>query len=367
MSTQAPAPGRRFRTMIRRKLAITAGAVIVGGVLAGGAVAAAPAQASDLSDTVQVLGWANPDAEHPALSHNIHNADNSYQGWNTVEGNGGATYFDAAMGGIFCASIAALPDGSTQSVAIGVDGNLYHNIRYADGYWQGWAAVEGNGGAKYFNGTDPSIAGLPNGNSQLIETGDDGNLYFNIRYADGYWQGWAALPGIAGAKYFSDQSASITGMPDGSSQIIAVQSGTDETYHNIRNANGSWQGWIPVEGEPGVKTFDGRDPSITGMPDGSSQVVETDAGGTLVHNIRYSNGDWQGWIRVEGVDGEASLTGTGRIVSLPDGSSQVFATQGSNFVTTYENTRNINGVWSGWSLVPGPDQLVAAAGFGSVS
>ena len=365
MST--PAPGRRFRTMIRRKLAITAGAVLVGGVLAGGALAAAPAQASDLSDTVQVLGWADPAADHPALSHNIHNADNSYQGWNTVEGNGGAAYFDTVAGGIFSASIAALPDGSTQSVAIGEDGALYHNIRYASGYWQGWVRVEGNGGAKYFLGTDPSIAGLPDGSSQLIETGDDGNLYFNIRYASGYWQGWAALPGIAGAKYFSDQSASITGMTDDSSQIIAVLSGTHETYHNIRNAAGVWQGWMPVEGEYGAKTFDGRDPSITGMPDGSSQIVETDVNGEVMHNIRFSNGQWQGWIPVEGLYGEANLIGTGWIVGLPDGSSQVFATQGSNFLTTWENTRDINGVWSGWTHVPGPDQLVAAAGFGSVS
>jgi hypothetical protein len=369
MSTQAPAPDRRFRTMIRRKLAITAGAVLVGGVLAGGALAAAPAQASDLSDTVQLLGHANPDAEHPALSHNIHNADNSYQGWSTVEGNGGAAYFDVALGGaVNDASIAALPDGSTQSVAIGEDGNLYHNIRYAGGGWQGWVAVKGNGGAKYFNGTDPSITGLPNANSQLIETGDDGNLYFNIRYADGNWQGWAALPGIAGAKYFSDQSASITGMPDGSSQLIAVQSGSGETYHNIRYANGGWQGWIPVEGESGSKTFDGRDPSITGMPDGSSQLIEQDLGGTLMHNIRFSNGGWQGWIPVDGLYGSDSIwTGTGVIASLPDGSSQVFARQQDDLDTTYVNTRNINGGWSGWTLVPGPDQVVAAAGFGSVS
>ena len=38
-------------------------------------------------------------------------------------------------------------------------------------------------------------------------------------------------------------------MPDGSSQIIAVQTSSGETYHNIRYANGGWQGWIPVEGE----------------------------------------------------------------------------------------------------------------------
>lgn len=47
--------------------------------------------------------------------------------------------------------------------------------------------------------------------------------------------------------------------------------------------------------------------------------------------------------------------------------SQVFARPQDNLDATYENTRNINGGWSGWTLVPGPDQVVAAAGFGSVS
>jgi hypothetical protein len=366
MSTPAPVSGRRFRTTIGRKLATTAGAVLVGAVLAGGALTAVPAQASTWAYSVQLLGYANPGAQFPALSHNIHNADNSYQGWIATAGNGGATYFDDGQGGFYGASIAALGDGSTQSVAVGVDGNLYHNIRAANGGWQGWVAVEGNGGSKYFNGTDPSITGLPNGDSQLIETGDDGNLYFNIRYADGGWQGWAAVPGIAGATYFADQSASIAGMPDGSSQLIATRSGSDETYHNIRYANGKWQGWMPVGGYEDAQAFDGRDPSITGLPDGSSQIVEQDLGDTLYHNIRYANGNWQGWMPVAGLDGSGSWTGTGVIAGLPDGSSQLFARQQSDVVTTWENTRASNGNWSGWTLVPGGGQNVAAAPGGAV-
>jgi hypothetical protein len=366
MSTPAPAPGRRFRTMIRRKLAITAGAVLVGGALVGGALAAAPARASSLPDTVQLLGI---DTDNPpaTLYHNIHNADNGYQGWNTVEGNGGSQYFDVGGYAETGASIAALPDGSTQSVAFGIDDNLYFNIRYANGTWQGWAAVPGAGGATYFNGGNPSITGMPNGSSQLIATGDDGNLYLNIRNANGTWQGWSAVPGAGGAMYFSDEDATIAGMPDGSSQLIATASGSLETYHNIRYANGTWQGWQLVEGLPGSlsQPFVGFTPSIAGMPDGSAQIVEQQYGGDLYHNIRYANGTWQGWRPLGGPDGSEYYIGSAVIASLPDGSSQVFTTTDQSDAT-WENTRAGNGSWSGWTLLNGYEMAVAAAGWGAL-
>jgi hypothetical protein len=366
MLMSTPAPGRRFRTMIRRKLAITAGAVLVAGVLAGGALAAAPARASSLPDTVQLLGTEDNGTETPTLYHNIHNSNNSFQGWNAVEGNGGSKEFDLGNE-VTGASIAALPDGSTQSVAIGIDGNLYHNIRYANGIWQGWVAIEGNGGSKYFFGDDPSITGMPNGSSQLIASGDDGNLYINIRNANGSWVGWSAVPGIAGAKYFSAQWASIAGMPDGSSQLIATGSGNNETYHNIRSANGIWQGWQLVEGLPGSlsQPFFGFTPSITGMPDGSSQIVEEEYGGDLYHNIRNANGIWQGWRPIGGPDGSTYYIGSAVIASLPDGSSQIFTTTVTSDAT-WENTRASNGSWSGWTLLNGYEEAVAAAGWGAV-
>ncbi len=366
MSTPAPAPGRRFRTMIRRKLAITAGAVLAGGVLAGGALAAAPARASSLPDTVQLLGVDDNGTTTPTLYHDIHDADNGYQGWNAVEGNGSSQYFDVGTQ-VAGASIAALPDGSAQSLALGTDGNLYHNIRNANGIWQGWAAVEGNGGSKYFNGDDPSITGMPNGSSQLIATGDDGNLYLNIRNANGSWQGWSAVPGAGGAKYFSDGWASIAGLPDGSSQLIATGSGNNATYHNIRNANGTWQGWQQVEGLPGSEQqpFFGFTPSITGLPDGSAQIVEQEYGGDLYHNIRYANGTWQGWRPIGGPDGSSYYTGSAVIASLPNGSSQIFTTT-VNSNATWENTRASNGSWSGWTLLNGYETAVAAAGSGGL-
>jgi hypothetical protein len=364
MSTPAPAHGRRFATTISRKLAIIASAVLAVGVLA-----AVPAHASALPDTVQLLGpfavGADGIADSGTLYNNIHYANGNYQQWEQVEGNGDSQDFNIAN--FNGASIADMPDGSAQLVAVGIDGNLYFNIRYADGGWQGWAAVEGAAGSEYFNGSDPSITGMPDGSSQIIETGDDGNLYHNIRYANGTWQGWAPVEGVGGSKYLSDAFSSITGMPDGSSQIIATLAGTNETYHNIRYANGSWQGWARVEGNGASSYFVGFYPSITGMPDGSSQLIETGDDGNLYHNIRYANGTWQGWNAVGGLDGSTYFDGSAVIASLPDGSSQVFATVADSDNGAWEDTRASNGNWSGWTYVNGSIEVDAASGFGSVS
>jgi hypothetical protein len=139
MSTPAPAHGRRFATTISRKLAIIASAVLAVGVLA-----AVPAHASALPDTVQLLGpfavGADGIADSGTLYNNIHYANGNYQQWEQVEGNGDSQDFNIAN--FNGASIADMPDGSAQLVAVGIDGNLYFNIRYADGGWQGWAAVE---------------------------------------------------------------------------------------------------------------------------------------------------------------------------------------------------------------------------------
>jgi hypothetical protein len=69
------------------------------------------------------------------------------------------------------ASITALPNGSSQLVAVTTSGSLEHNIRFANGSWQGWRDPQ-----QLYTGmfTSPSIAGLPNGSSQLIEVSTAG-------------------------------------------------------------------------------------------------------------------------------------------------------------------------------------------------
>ncbi|MBC3840817.1 hypothetical protein GXW82_12620 [Streptacidiphilus sp. 4-A2] len=69
-------------------------------------------------------------------------------------------------------------------------------------------------------------------------------------------------------------SVAITGLPDGSSQILAV--GEDgNTYHNVRSPQGTWQGFRPVGGIDGAPTLPSTTVAIAGLPDGSTQSLIT--------------------------------------------------------------------------------------------
>ena len=159
-----------------------------------------------------------------------------------------------------------MPNGSTQLVAVTTNGVLEHNIRNANGTWQGWRALSQPGVTVTYAG----IAGMPDGSSQLIEVTSTGVLKHNIRNANGTWQasGWAIPAGSTGIA-----QASITAMPNGSTQFVAVTT-TGVLKHNIRNANGSWQasGWgIPAQ-TPLASAF--TSPSIAGLPSGAAQILE---------------------------------------------------------------------------------------------
>ena len=155
----------------------------------------------------------------------------------------------------------------SRHLIIGNDGNIYHNIRAVDGTWQGWNAVAGVGTAPTFQASDIAIASLPNGDAQLLATGPDGTVHHNIRFADGTWQGWAKVDGYGGAASFAASSVAITGMPDGSTQLLAV--GNDgKAYHAARYTNGGWQGWWNT-GMGAQKV------ALAGMANGDAQMLVT--------------------------------------------------------------------------------------------
>ncbi|MFD8025628.1 hypothetical protein ACFV6G_35090, partial [Streptomyces lavendulae] len=158
------------------------------------------------------------------------------------------------------------PDGSTQTIIIGNDGNLYHAVRSTDGTWTSWNAVDGIGTATFQAG-NIAIAALPDGSTQLLATGNDGLAYHNIRNANGTWQGWNKVDGYGGAPGFAASSLAITGLPNGDTQMLAV--GNDgKTYHAARYANGGWQGWWAT-GTGAQKV------AIAGLTDGSTQMLIT--------------------------------------------------------------------------------------------
>lgn len=272
-----------------------------------------------------------------------------------LTGTGGASGWAVPAGstGLAQADITAMPDGSAQFVGVTSGGRLEHDIRFANGSWQGWRVLAQSG----VTVKSASIAGMPNGSSQIVEVLSDGTVLHNIRNANGSWQpaGWAS-PGGAGLV-----QVAITALPDGSAQLVAVTAG-GQVEHNLRSASGAWQGWR-VLSQSGVTVTNA---SIAGMPNGSSQLIEVTSTGVLKHDIRNANGTWQGWAVPAGSAGIARAD----ITALPDGSSRLVAVTTSGLVQ--DTARNANGSWTpaGWATLTQASNVVragdaAAAGFGN--
>ena len=264
------------------------------------------------------------------------------------------------------AALAALPDGTVQAIGIGLDGSIYHNIRYTDGSWQGWVAVSGYNGAPAFSGPDCAITGLPDGDTQLAAIGVDGNVYHNIRYSDGSWQGWAPVAGSGGQDRFHATKVALAGLPDGSTQLVAY--GTDGTLQlNTRAASGSWRGWSTVPGADGAAAFTGSALAVAAMPDGSTQILAVDEEGTVWHTVHGPDGSWQPWQGLPGPAGAPMKATSVAITGLPDGSSQILVVGDDG--NTYHNVRSPQGTWQGFQPVSGidgaptlPSTTVAIAG-----
>jgi len=277
-----------------------------------------------------------PVSERGNLYHTVRNASGSWSGFAAVGGYDGAPVFNASQ-----ESIAATPDKSTQTVALGSDGNLYHTARYADGTWTGWAPVAGYDGAPTFAATSFSIAGMPNGDAQILAVGKDGLIYHNIRFVNGTWQGWGQV-GSWGA-----QKVAITGMPNGDAQMLII--GNDGLiYHNARFAGGSWQGWNGVAGVGSASSFAAKNISIAGMPNGDAQMIAVGSDSNVYHNNRLVSGSWQGWNAVAGVGSAANFASSSiAITGMPNGDTQLVGV-GTDGIA-YHNARFAGGSWQGWN------------------
>ncbi|HET9173376.1 MAG TPA: glycoside hydrolase domain-containing protein [Actinospica sp.] len=251
--------------------------------------------------------------------------------------------------------------GSSQMVALGNTGDIYHDIRSGNGTWQGWSAVAGyEGGAQFHSPGGLAIAGAKGGSAQLVAIGDDYGIYHNIRHRDATWQGWSPLNLTA-------SQCAIAAMPDGSAQVLAVD-GNANVAHNIRNTpSGAWQGFVEVAGGPGADHFEigtlngasNTGIAITGMPDGSSQMLALGNDDNVYHNIRHGNGTWQGWSAVAGAYGAATFSAPAfAIAGMGDGSAQLLAI--GNDAKVYHNARFSNGTWQGFQSVGFAAQWVAA-------
>ena len=262
-------------------------------------------------------------------------------GW--LDGANGAPVFQGPA-----VSIGAMPDGSSQVLGISTDGYVYHRARFANGTWSSFQPIDGVGGASRMPATQVSITGLPDGSSQVLAIGTDGNVYHRARFANGSWSAFQPLDGV-GTSLMGASQVSIAGMPDGSAQVLAI--GNDgNVYHRTRFASGSWSGFAPLDGV-GTSRMGASRISIAGMPDGSSQVLAIGNDGNVYHCARFTSGNWSAFAPLDGVGTSRMPATQVSITGLPDGSSQVLAigTDGN----VYHRTRFAGGNWSAFTATGG--------------
>ncbi|MEU1285644.1 glycoside hydrolase domain-containing protein [Kitasatospora sp. NPDC005856] len=297
-----------------------------------------------------------PPSQSSAFFLGVRQSSGAWPGFSPL--TGGAGVFRGSE-----AAIAGMPGGSSQELGIGLDGRLYHGVRAANGSWSGFAALADDG-TPATQARRAGIAGMPDGSSQVVTVGSDGNVYHRIRFADGNWSGYGALPGV-GTPTMGASDVAIAALPDGSAQVLAV--GNDgNVYHETRFANGSWSGFAPLPGVNSSRMAASR-VSITGLPDGSSQVLVIGSDVNIYHEARFADGNWSGFAALPGGGTPTMAARAVGIAGLPDGSSQVAVV--GNDGNLYHETRFTNGAWSGFAAVQGaygastfPAQRAAIAG-----
>ncbi|MGV9313911.1 transglycosylase family protein [Streptomyces sp. NPDC003691] len=270
-------------------------------------------------------------ADAGEFRHAVRAATGHWTSFAPLHGYNGAARFEGSR-----QSITSTPDGSVQVLGTGTDGNLYHNARYANGTWTGWQPLGGYNGAPRFAATEAAVAGMPNGDAHVVAVGNDGIVYHNIRRADGGWQGWSAV------SQWGARKVTATGMPNGDLQLGIV--GLDgKVYHNARYANGSWQGWNAVAGYGGAPHFEASGLAVAGLPNGDAQFLAIGDDGGLYHTTRFVGGSWQAWGNVAGI---GSVT-EAALAAMPNGDVQVLTIAGGT--TVRHNIRYASGSWQGWN------------------
>jgi uncharacterized protein YfiM (DUF2279 family) len=250
-----------------------------------------------VGDSLHVVG-VGLDAQ---LYHTIRNSDGvSWQSFfGLIEGavSGGPSGF----GWVGCGGTG----GALQLVGVGLDGQLYHTIRNADGVsWQNFfGLVEGavSGGPTGF--LEVSCAGV-GGYLHVVGVGTDHQLWHTIRNDDGRsWQNFFGLVegAVSGGPSWGFSQAGCAAV-SGAVHLVGV--GIDgQLWHTIRNADDvSWQNFFGlVEGvvAGGPRQFFAV--GCAGVGD-ALHVVGIGTDYKLYHTVRYPDGSWQGFFGlVEGV------------------------------------------------------------------
>ncbi|MFF4935041.1 hypothetical protein ACFY2H_40245 [Streptomyces griseofuscus] len=262
---------------------------------------------------LQFLAYGND--KH--MYHNIRFANGSWQGWNRLNSDA----VDQQLNGGPLA-VAGTPDGTLQALAIDKDGNLLHTLRKPDGTWQdiGWSGVGDGTGKGVMKAKDVAITGLPDNSSKVLVYGKDGAMRLIERFASGGWdtKGWWTLPGAAGSATFAGKDLSITAMYNSNVEIAAI--GQDNTvWQMAAGDHGEHTHWSTPLKAPG-QTMQASGVAIAALPDGSVQLVAAGLDGNTWHTVRKTDGQWTAFGMPEGVNGPLTTTDV-KIAALPNGNT----------------------------------------------
>lgn len=181
--------------------------------------------------------------------HRVQWVDDTWSPWNLAPGIGGS---GAGMRAKHVAIASAL-DGSAQMIVVGADNLVYHAMRYPSGTWAGFNPLDGYGGGGNFAARDAAIAiagstSSSPGQAQVVANGlDAGFVYHRLRYTDGNWTPWGALEGAVG----QTGAVAIATVANGNGDAyVLATSPTQGIMRQLRHADGTWDGWVQMSNVP---------------------------------------------------------------------------------------------------------------------
>ncbi|MFB7462658.1 CehA/McbA family metallohydrolase [Streptomyces sp. NPDC056224] len=183
------------------------------------------------------------DVERRALFHTERRPDGS---WSSMRPLPGAAAGTASFAGVQSA-VAGMADGSVVVLGIAPDNGLWLTVVRGSTTLRPWQRVAGPDGSAGFTVREADIAAFPDGTCHIVVTAMDGATFHQQRRADGGLPGFRALPGFTANGRWGATKVSITGMPDGSAQLLSY--GTDGAmYHCARGRDGTWTPWGRLAG-----------------------------------------------------------------------------------------------------------------------
>jgi hypothetical protein len=228
--------------------------------------------------------------------------------------------------------------------------DTYHAVLSADGSTlNGPNPMGGYGGASTFAASSEGIAGMPDGSSQVVAIGAERDVYANTRAANGNWSGWALVPGLDGASGFEATSVAIAAMSNGSFEVLAVDLSGDVVLDSYSPTSG-WSGWTTLATNFADTQIPQGAVAIAGLPNGDTQIAALGSDDTVYSELLYPGGGNSGLLPMAGNGGASTFVAGGvAAVGLTDGNSELAAIgQDANVYDVSGYTGN----WSGWQQVP---------------